>query len=117
VPPFVEKGWRNSLYQKLETDRREHGQPAACVIAQQYTSATVAVYIHCRKKNLEARFKNYCFFNVFTFFKNAYLKTHDLKMNKSKDVSVRIYLSCLFIPKHHILKADSLSILKQEEAI
>ena len=38
-------------------------------------------------------------------------------MNKSKDVSVRIYPSCLFIPKHHISKDDSLSILKQEGAI
>jgi hypothetical protein len=38
-------------------------------------------------------------------------------MNKSKDASVTIYPSCLFIPKQHISKADSLSSLKQEEAI
>jgi hypothetical protein len=57
------------------------------------------VYIHCRKENLEAHFKNYCFFNVFTFFKNVYLKIRNLKTNKSKDVSVRIYPSCLFIRK------------------
>jgi len=53
----------------------------------------------------------------FTFFKTACLKLRNLKMNKSKGASVTIYPSCLFIPKQHISKADSLSSLKQEEAI
>jgi len=59
--------------QALETNRREQCHHAACVIAQECLSATVSVFLHCRKENMEEHFKNCCCFN-FLFFKTVKLK-------------------------------------------
>jgi hypothetical protein len=47
----------------LEPDRLQHDSPAACVIAQQYFSATfVSPRFHCRKERFGTHFKKFCCF-------------------------------------------------------
>ena len=50
----------------VESDRPQHGQPAACVIAQQYYSATLSLRFYSCKESFGASFKNVTFF----YFKN-----------------------------------------------
>jgi len=42
----------------LESDRPQRDRPGICVIAQQYSSATLSLRCHCHKKKFEASFKN-----------------------------------------------------------
>jgi hypothetical protein len=52
----------------LEPDQQPHDRPAACVIAQHYSSATfVSLRLHFRKQNLTALFKN-VLFQFYAFF-------------------------------------------------
>ena len=56
----------------LEPDRPQHDRFAACVIAQQYSSATlVSLRFHSRKEQVDARFKNIVILFVVTFFRNC----------------------------------------------
>ena len=58
----------------LKLDRPEHDRPAACVIAQQYSSAIFAsLRFNSRKENLGALVQIlHYFYLVFTIFKIAY---------------------------------------------
>jgi hypothetical protein len=63
----------NPNFNTLESERLQHQPPsagggAACVIAQQYSSATFASPIfHSRKEKLGSRFKNVAISNFFIF--------------------------------------------------
>jgi hypothetical protein len=51
----------------LQRDRPQHDRPAACVIAQQYSSATIIVLrIHSRKKKVRRAFQSSCYFALLT---------------------------------------------------
>jgi hypothetical protein len=53
----------------LEPDLLQLDRPAACVIAQQYSSATfVSLCAHYRKGQFGARLKNFIISASFTFF-------------------------------------------------
>jgi len=49
---------RNPNYSTLEPHRPQYNRPVACVIAQQYSSATfISVRFHYRKEKFVTRFK------------------------------------------------------------
>jgi hypothetical protein len=50
----------------MELDRLQHDRPAACVIAQQYSSATFVTFIPARKN--PGRFSEVLLFHYFLFF-------------------------------------------------
>jgi hypothetical protein len=50
----------------LELDRPQNDNPAACVIAQQYSSTTiVSLSFHCRKEKFEKNLKTNITISVF----------------------------------------------------
>jgi hypothetical protein len=52
----------------LESDRPQHNSPIACVIAQQYSSATlVSLRFHSCTKKIRRTFQNYHYFNFFFY--------------------------------------------------
>jgi hypothetical protein len=57
----------DQLKSKLSTpqpDRLQHDRPAACVIAQQYSSAIfVSLRFHSRNEKIRYAFRNYYYFN------------------------------------------------------
>jgi hypothetical protein len=66
----------------LENDRPQHDRSAACVIAQQYSSATlVSRRSHSRKEKLGPFFKKSFYFNVLLF---------ERKLRRSEIESVEI---------------------------
>jgi hypothetical protein len=69
----------NANSNTLESDRSRHDCPIACVIAQQYSSATfVSLRIHSRKEKFGARFKIVTI--LFLFLNIVGLKLRNLKL-------------------------------------
>jgi hypothetical protein len=72
-------------------DQPQHDCPAACVIAQHYSSATfISLRRHSRKENFVTRFKNVISIMFLSLFKNfVSLKLPNFKLRKSKNVFVQ----------------------------
>jgi hypothetical protein len=77
--PFVKLGV-NPRSKTLEPDRLQHDRPAACVIAQQYSSATfVSLRFHSRREKFGKIRK--CYYINFTYFlQNWVRKLRNLKL-------------------------------------
>ena len=57
----------NQTPNTLQRDRPQHDGPATCVIAQQYSSATIIVLcVHSRKKKNRRAFQSSCYFALST---------------------------------------------------
>jgi hypothetical protein len=54
----------------MKPDRPKYDNPAACVIAQQYSSTFVSLHLHFFKVKIRGPFKN-VIFQFLTFFKNG----------------------------------------------
>jgi hypothetical protein len=70
----------------LESHRPQNHHLAACVFAQQYSSATfISLRFHSRKEKFSAHFKH-IIISIFYFFEIVSLKLSDLKLCKSESV-------------------------------
>jgi hypothetical protein len=78
---YTRKFSSNPNCSTLEPDRPQHGRPAACVIAQQYSSATsISLRFHFGKEKLEAPSK---IFYSFHFLNWLSPKLRTLELNTS----------------------------------
>jgi len=71
VRVYTRDSSRNPNPNTLEPERPQHDRPAACAIAQQYSSATfVFLRFHTRKEEFGSRFNNVILYLFFTMLKS-----------------------------------------------